>query len=189
MSKEETSTRVELAFTAALEAEGLLAAVDARHTYFVAVGVALAVIDIDCLRLPNAIVVPSYGAVAVLLAVGSAVGNDWSALLRAGIGGLALFTFYFLLAFLYPAGMGFGDVKLAGILGALLAYLSWAALLVGAFAAFLLGAIVGIVVIFTRGANRRTAIPFGPFMIAGVFTAIFAAEPLMHFYIGFKAGA
>src|SRR6266702_1578918 len=56
----------------------------------------------------------------------------------------ALFAFYFGIVLAYPTGMGFGDVKLAGVLGGLLAYLSWSTLVVGAFAGFALGAIVGI---------------------------------------------
>ena len=62
---------------------------------------------------------------------------------RAASAALALFAFYFLLACCYPAGMGFGDVKLAGLIGRMLGFLSYPALLVGAFAAFLIGGAVG----------------------------------------------
>jgi leader peptidase (prepilin peptidase)/N-methyltransferase len=170
-----------VAVTARVAQLHLIAALPA-YLYFVAVGVALSLIDFDCKRLPNAIVYPSYPVVAALLMIASAASHDWHALERAAIGGCVLFAFYFALAFAYPAGMGLGDVKLSGILGALLAYLSWSALLFGAFAGFLFCALIGVGVIVSRRGDRKTALPFGPFMIAGVLAAIFAAEPLMHFY-------
>ena len=98
--------------------------------YFGAIGIALALIDLDCRRLPNAIVLPSYPVLAVLLTASAWWRDDWWSLARAGIGGAALFGFYLVLALAYPAGMGFGDVRLAGVLGGLLAYVSWPALLV-----------------------------------------------------------
>jgi leader peptidase (prepilin peptidase)/N-methyltransferase len=82
----------------------------------------------------------------------------------------------------YPAGMGWGDVKLAGVLGMVLAWLSWAALLVGAFAGFLFGAIVGVAVIALGRGGRKTALPFGPFMILGALFAIFAAATIAAHY-------
>lgn len=153
------------------------------YLYLAAAGLALALIDLDHKRLPDKIVLPSYVVVAVLLTVASAASHDWWALARAGIGAAALFGFYFAIAFAYPAGMGFGDVKLAGLLGGLLAYLSWTALLVGAFAGFALGAIVGVGVVALRRGGRKTALPFGPFMIAGAVIAIFAAQPMAHAYL------
>jgi leader peptidase (prepilin peptidase)/N-methyltransferase len=153
------------------------------YLYFAAAGLALAVIDLDHKRLPDKIVLPSYAVVAVLLAVASVAAHDWWALARAGIGGAALFAFYFALAFAYPAGMGFGDVKLSGIIGGVLAYLSWTALLVGAFGGFLLGAAVGVAVMAMKRGGRKTALPFGPFMIASAFIALFVAAPIADSYL------
>ncbi|KDN22392.1 prepilin peptidase [Amycolatopsis rifamycinica] len=150
--------------------------------YFGAIGIALALIDLDCRRLPNAIVLPSYPVLLVLLTASAWWRGDWGSLARAGIGGAALFAFYLLLALAYPAGMGFGDVRLAGILGGILAYLSWPALLIGAFGGFLLGAVAGVVVLATGKGGRKTALPFGPFMIAAALAAVFAAGPLGQAY-------
>ena len=144
------------------------------YLYLAAAGIALSMIDIDVKRLPDAIVLPSYAVVAVLLTVAAAGAGDWWPLGRAAIGAAALFAFYFGLAFAYPAGMGFGDVKLAGVLGALMGYLSWSALIVSTFGAFLLGAIVGVALIVTSRGGRKTAIPFGPFMIAAALVTVFA---------------
>jgi leader peptidase (prepilin peptidase)/N-methyltransferase len=89
---------------------------------------------------------------------------------------------FYLLLVLYPAGMGWGDVKLAGRLGGVLAYLSWSALLIGAFGGFLLGAVVGVAVMAAGRGGRKTALPFGPFMIAGALLAIFIASPIATWY-------
>ena len=80
--------------------------------------------------------------------------------------------------------MGFGDVKLAGVLGAYLAWLGWAALVVGGFLGFALGAVVGVAMMVAGRAGRRTALPFGPFMLLGALLAIFLAEPLSQWYLG-----
>jgi leader peptidase (prepilin peptidase)/N-methyltransferase len=72
--------------------------------------------------------------------------------------------------------MGLGDVKLAGIVGGVLAYLSWSALLIGAFAGFLIGAVAGLTLMAIKRAGRKTEIPFGPSMIAGALVGIFAAQ-------------
>ena len=155
----------------------------AAYLYLAAAGIALAMIDIDVQRLPDKIVLPSYAVVAVLLTLAAAGAQDWWPLARAGIGAAAVFVFYFVLAFAYPAGMGFGDVKLAGVLGALMGYLSWSAPIVATFGAFLLGAIVGLVLIATRRGGRKTAIPFGPFMIAAALTTVFAGSWLADGYL------
>ena len=165
---------------------GLVGAIPA-YLYFTAIGIALAAIDLDVHRLPNAIVLPSYPVLAVLLAASAWWQGDWGSLLRAVLGGAVLFAFFLILVLVYPAGMGFGDVRLAGIVGGVMAYLSWAALMTGAFAGFLLGAVVGVGLMAARRGGRRTALPFGPFMIAGVFVALFFGDTLSRWYLGLFA--
>ena len=160
----------------------LLSALPA-YLYFAAIGVALTVIDLRVCRLPNAIVLPSYPAVGVLLAVSAGVDGHWWEFGRALLGGAVLFAFFFALAHFYPAGMGLGDVKLAGIVGGVLAYLSWSALVIGAFAGFLIGSAVGLTLMAIKRTGRKTAIPFGPSMIAGALVGIFAAQPIAQFYV------
>lgn len=153
------------------------------YLYFAAIGVALSMIDLDTRRLPNSITLPSYPVLAVLLTLASAVEGDWWALARAGLGAVALFAFYLLLALVYPAGMQFGDVKLAGLIGGVLGFLSWSTLIVGAFCGFLFGAVVGIALVALGRAGRRTAVPFGPFMIAGALFAVFAGTAVARLYL------
>ncbi len=153
------------------------------YLYLAAISVALALIDIDVHRLPNAIVLPSYVVVPVLLAVASWGADDWPALLRAVIGGVVLYAFYFVLVLVYPRGMGFGDVKLAGILGAYLAWLGWGSLVVGAFAAFLVGGVFSIVLMATGRAGRKSKIPFGPWMLIGCAIGVAFGESLWSAYL------
>jgi len=161
--------------------------VTVAYLYFAAISIALALIDVDTHRLPNSIVLPSYVVVAALFTVACLLGADWSALLRAAIGGAALYLFYFVLRVIRPAGMGGGDVKLAGVVGACLAWLGWGALAVGAFAAFLVGGVFGIALILARRAGRKSAIPFGPFMLIGAWVGIVAGESIARWYVGMFA--
>jgi leader peptidase (prepilin peptidase)/N-methyltransferase len=139
--------------------------------------VALAFIDLDVHRLPDKIQLPAYPILAGLLAVCSHLTGDWGALLRAGICGAALWLFYFLLIFVLPAGsIGFGDVKLAGLLGMLLGWLTWAHVIIGTMATFLIGGVVAAALLATRRKGRKDEFAYGPSMLIGAIVAI--ASPL-----------
>lgn len=153
------------------------------YLYFGAISVALADIDLATRRLPNAIVLPSYAVGGLLLLLPSALEPDWAAYLRGWIAAAALFTFYFLLAMIYPAGMGFGDVKLAGVLGLFLGWLGWGELVVGAFLGFLIGAVAGVGLMVAGRAGRKTAIPFGPYMLLGALVAVLVGGNVADAYV------
>ena len=127
----------------------------------------LIVIDLTALRLPDAIVLRMYPMLLIALGVAAAVGDDWGRLGRATTAAGVLLIGYFLLAFIYPSGLGLGDVKLSGLLGMFLGWLGWPHLLLGTLAAFILSAILSVVLLVTTNATRRTAVPFGPWMVAG----------------------
>jgi leader peptidase (prepilin peptidase)/N-methyltransferase len=152
--------------------------------YLAAISVALAFIDLESHRLPNAIVLPAYLVGVALLGASALVSGSLPALATAGIGMAALFLLYFALTVAYPGGMGFGDVKLAGVLGLYLGYLGWGELAVGAFAAFALGGIFGIALLIARRAKRKSRIPFGPWMLAGAWVGIFSGAQLSSWYLG-----
>ena len=158
------------------------------YLYLAAIAVALALIDIDVKRLPNVITLPSYAVAGVLLLLPAAIDGRWSDYLTAWLGAVALFAFYFLLAFIYPAGMGFGDVKLAGVLGLYLGWLGWGPLIVGGFLGFLLGAVVGIALMALGKGGRKTKIPFGPYMLAGALIAVIWGQNLADLYTGALLG-
>ena len=156
------------------------------YLYLAAVGIALALIDLDVKRLPDVLTLPSYGVGFVLLAVASL--SEPHQLLRAVLGAAAMFALYFALCFAYPAGMGFGDVKLSGVLGLYTAWLGWDVWATGLMLGFLLGGVFGIGVVLTKRGGRKTAVPFGPFMIIGAFLAIFFGHALASGYLDLTTG-
>jgi len=155
----------------------------AAFLYLAAISVALALIDLDVHRLPNKIVLPAYIVGFVLLGLSSIVAGDFDQLIRTVIGGAVLFVAYFVMAIAYPAGMGFGDVKLAGVLGLYLAWLGWGELAVGAFAAFVLGGVFSLVLLLLKKVSRKSGIPFGPWMLAGAWVGTFAGGIISERYL------
>ena len=169
--------------------EGLLAepavwVILVAFLYLAAISIALTMIDLDTHRLPNAIVLPSYLVIGILFTLACLLGAEWDALLRAVIGGAAMFAFYWLLRLIRPGGRGGGDVKLAGVLGGALAFVGWGPLVVGAFAAFLLGGVFGTALMIAGRASRKSAIPFGPWMILGTWIGLFTGGNLSRWYLG-----
>lgn len=148
-----------------------LSAVALAYAWLAVASVVLTVIDVRTHRLPNRWVLPGYPIVAGLLLVACLGGAPWGSLMRAAIGGAVLFLFYLALR-AAGGGMGGGDVKLAGVLGAALGWAGWSALAVGAFAGFLFGGVYGAALLAARQAHRRTAVAFGPWMLLGAWTGI-----------------
>jgi leader peptidase (prepilin peptidase)/N-methyltransferase len=151
--------------------------------YLAAISIALAVIDLDVRRLPNAIVLPAYVVGGVLLAAAAVVAGEPQRLVVVGIGAAGSVAFYGVLWFVKPGGMGLGDVKLAGVLGMYLGYLGWAQLAVGVAGAFLLGGVFGIMLMLLGRAGRKTAVPFGPWMLLGAWIGIAAGGPVASGYL------
>ncbi|MCA2215351.1 prepilin peptidase [Jidongwangia harbinensis] len=150
------------------------------YLYLAAIAVALALIDLDVMRLPNVIVLPSYAVAVALLGGAALLAGEPAALVRGLAAAGLLWLLYRGLAWF--GGMGGGDVKLAPLLGFYLGWLGWDAVAVGAFAGFLLGGLVGVALLATRTAGRKSRIPFGPYMLAGAFLAVFAAAPVADWY-------
>ncbi|WP_408990354.1 prepilin peptidase [Streptomyces shenzhenensis] len=136
------------------------------------VAVLLAVVDFRVRRLPDPLTLPLAAAALALLGVAALLPEhtgDWFTSLYAA---LALGGGYFVLFLVNPGGMGFGDVKLALGAGAVLGWYGWPTVLLGTFAGFLLGALYGGALVVLRRAGRKTAIAFGPFLIAGAFAGL-----------------
>ncbi len=176
---------VELATASAFAVAGLLVGPSILLLpllWFIAAAIALFMIDLDVRKLPNAIVLSSWVVVGAGLVLTAAVQDQWGDLWRAGAGAALMGGCYLLIAVLFPAGMGMGDVKLAVLLGMVLGWFGWAEVLVGFFAGFVLGAIWGLLLMAFAGAGRKTAIPFGPFMILGALVAVIWGPLLASWY-------
>ena len=146
---------------------------------FLWVLVALSLIDLEHKILPNRIVYPSIIAGIPLLAVVAATGPGLEPWLRALAGMVAGAGGFLVVALISPAGMGMGDVKLAGLIGLFTGYLGWGRLVVAFFASFAVGAVVGIVLMIAGKAGRKTAIPFGPFMALGAIFSTLLGEAVL----------
>lgn len=159
-------------------ADGAVAVLPA-HLWLAALAVVLTATDLEHRRLPNLVVVPGAVGLAVLLVLAGLLDAAPGALLRAGLAGAALFGVFLVLALISPAGMGMGDVKLAGVLGLALGYASWDAVLLGMLAAFVVHAVLSVVLLLGRRVGRRSALPFGPALLLGTGLALGWAAPLL----------
>lgn len=137
-------------------------------------GVALAAVDLAVQRLPDRLTLPAYPVLVGLLAVAAAVdgspGRLAVALAAGGVTALAYLT----LVLIRPDQLGLGDVKLAGLLGIALGWFGWRAVLLGSALAFVGCALAGLVLLAMRRAGLRSAVPLGPFMVAGAAAVVLA---------------
>ncbi|MET8766198.1 A24 family peptidase [Streptomyces sp. NPDC004658] len=136
------------------------------------VGVLLAAVDLRVQRLPDPLTLPLAAAALALLGLAALLPEHAGHWRTALYGALALGAGYCVLHLVNPGGMGFGDVKLAVGTGAALGWYGWPTVLLGTFAGFLLGALYGGVLVLARRAGRKTAVPFGPFLLAGALTGL-----------------
>ncbi|MEU9098084.1 A24 family peptidase [Streptomyces sp. NPDC048361] len=134
--------------------------------------VLLALVDLAVRRLPDVLTLPLAGAAAVLLGLAALVPGHAGSWTTALLGGLALGAGYGVLFLINPAGLGFGDVKLALGLGVTLGWYGWPYLFAGALLGLVLGALYGLGLLVLRRASRKAAFPLGPFLIAGAFGAL-----------------
>ncbi|MCD6638627.1 MAG: A24 family peptidase [Nocardioides sp.] len=135
----------------------------------VPVGVALSVVDWRTRLLPRLVVLPATAlAIVAVVAVGLATG-DTSALVRALVAMLVVRSFFWVLWFLHSAGMGFGDVRLAAVVGLVLGWVGWGTVAIGVWVGFMVFALPGVVLALVRRdrALLRKPFPYGPFMLVG----------------------
>jgi leader peptidase (prepilin peptidase)/N-methyltransferase len=140
--------------------------------------VAMSAVDLERFLIPNRILYPTAALSGPLLVVASAVDDRWGSLGRAAIGAAAAYVAFLLVHLAVPHGMGFGDVRLAGLIGGVVGWLGLGHAFVGFFAAFVMGAAVGVAVMLAGRGGRKTRIPFGPFMAAGAVVAVVWGNPV-----------
>ncbi len=147
----------------------------AAMVFLAVVGLALATIDIAVHRLPDRLTLPAYPVMALMLGAAALVDGRWEPLVRALAAGLVAGLGYLALVLLRPDQLGLGDAKLAGVLGIALGWFGWKALLYGTALAFVSCAVAGLGLMAARRGTLRTALPLGPFMVAGAFAVILTA--------------
>lgn len=131
----------------------------------------LTVIDLDVRRLPDVLTLPAYPVTALLLTWCAAHDRDWAGLAEAAAssgGAVAVFG-VLVLGARRSGGLGEGDIKLAGVLGALLGWFSWRTAAYGLVAGFVVGGVAAVVLLAGRRASRRSTIAFGPSMVLGAY--------------------
>ncbi len=140
--------------------------------YFAWLAVALVWIDADVHRLPDGLVLPSYPALLVLVVVATAGLGDWGVLVRAVACMAGMYAVYFVMMLLSPSSLGFGDVKLSGLIGLLLGWLGVGEAVVALIAGFLVGGVIALAMLVGRRVGMRSHIAFGPSMLVGAFVGV-----------------
>ena len=146
----------------------------AAYSYLALTGAVVSATDLAARRVPNRVVLPAYPVTAALLVVACLPSGPWWPLARAGIAAAVLGGFYLALGLAFPAGMGLGDVKWAGVLGAYLGWLGWSAMVDGTLIAFVAAA--GALVVARAFGRRQASVPMAPFMTLGAVVAVLATK-------------
>jgi len=149
-------------------------AVPALAPYCVFFGglVTLSVADIRVGLVPRKILYPTLFLMSLGLLAASAVGDDWWSMATAAIGGAIGFVAFLVLYILFPRGMGFGDVRLAGLIGVGLGWLTLTDLYSGFLCGFIAGALYGTVKMLVQGSGRKTRFPFAPGLCVGAVIGV-----------------
>ncbi len=142
------------------------------YLLFAWLAVALVWIDADVHRLPDGLILPAYPAVLALLGAAALGEGDWRPMVRALICMAGLYALYFVMAMVSPASLGFGDVKLSGVIGLVLGWLGVAHAVVGLLAGFVVGGLIAIVLLVAQRVGLKSHIAFGPAMLLGAFAAL-----------------
>ncbi len=168
-------------FAAAAVRFGVDAVLPAYLVFFASL-VAVSAIDLERRLIPNRIVYPTGFVCLPLLVLAAAVEGEWDRLGTALLGAVLAWAAMFVLHIAVPAGLGFGDVRLSFLLGLFLGWLSLSHVLIGMFLGFLLGAVLGLLLIALRIRSRKDAVPFGPFLAAGAVICILVGNPIVDWW-------
>ena len=134
--------------------------------------VVLGSVDLLAHRLPDRVSYPAYAVCVLAFAVDAAVLGAGEPLVRALAASAVSFAGAAAAAALSPEGLGFGDVKLLALLGLVLGWAGWGVLLAGVFLGLVAGSAIALLLVAGRRDGWRTALPFGPPLLAGAVLAL-----------------
>lgn len=142
-----------------------------------------AIIDMRTMLIPRNVVWLGFAIGAALIVISSVLAGVTSQLVPAAIGAVGYFGFLFVVSIISPGGMGFGDVRLAALLGLYLGWIHMMLPAIGLFIACIFGVVLGLGVRFASG-EKRAPFPFGPGLALGTMVAIVGYEPLLRSVMG-----
>jgi leader peptidase (prepilin peptidase)/N-methyltransferase len=148
--------------------------------------IVLGVIDLERMILPVVAFYPTLFSFAGLLVVSSFLESRLPHLWVAIVAGMVCFLIFLAIHVIVPQGMGFGDVRLAGLLGLATGWISAQVVLVGFVAAFGLGAFIGILLMLLKNYGSKSRLPFAPFLVAGTFVALMWGVPIARVWLHFR---
>ncbi|WP_164983975.1 prepilin peptidase [Cellulomonas endophytica] len=148
--------------------------------------VALSIIDARSKRLPDRIILRTAAGVVPVFFLSALAHQSWSVLGRATAGATVLFIGYLFLLLAWPGGLGFGDVKLAPLLGFVMGWFGWPSLVLGSVAPFLLAMLIALALAAAGRLHRTMTIPFGPPMLLGAFLGIALGDVLARWYLNIR---
>ena len=154
------------------------------YLVFVGATLGLSLIDLDHQLLPNRVLFPSTVVVGGLLIVGALLDGRGGDLVRSGLAGAAYFLFLLVVAIVARGGFGMGDVKLAFLLGLVMGFESWGALLVGIILAIVLGGVASGLLLLFSGKGRKAKFAYGPYLVLGSWVAVVWGQRIADWYVG-----
>lgn len=154
------------------------------YLWFAYFSILLTVTDLDTKLIPNRILLPATVGGLAVLGLGALADGDLDAFVRGLLAGLAYFIVMLILGLIARGALGFGDVKLAFFLGLFVGYIGWEHLVLAGLGSFILGGIVALILVITKRASRKDAIPFGPFMTIAAVAAVVAGNAFLDWYLG-----
>ena len=149
-----------------------------------AVLVCVSLTDLSYRLVPRWLIYGGVAAVVPLLVLTAALDHDWRSLSGAAIGGLVSFVLFFAIWWFIPRGMGYGDVRLAGLIGIATGYLSLLHAYLAFLGGFIIGLLFGVGMMVVFGSGRKTRIPFAPALALGAVLSVFYGAHLAQSLFG-----
>jgi leader peptidase (prepilin peptidase) / N-methyltransferase len=148
------------------------------YSWFAAISAPLAAVDWRTRRLPTRLIWPSGIVLFALFGMAAAVNRDAYPVIRSFAGMVVLLAFYGAIYFLRPGELGGGDLRLGGLLGLVLGWIGWIAVLTGTLLGWLAAAIAVIALRAVRHTEDGRDVPLGPFLMIGTVMTVLATSPM-----------